>query len=433
MHLFDHSFLNQELCLMSQPLLIGVIIRYFASDSKVSLSDARNAALGICLTLVLYSVVRHQYFLFTNRALLRVRTALSVLLFEKILKIKRTATETSVGQILNVMSNDINCFDDVCWIFSFLVIAPIELIIVYLILWTYIGYSCLMGLLIVFCILLFQIGTIRFLAKYRLATVKLTDSRVKLMSEIINAIKVIKMYAWESSFAAKISNIRSQEIKQLKKSMYIKVPTFTIAETATKILVFVTIVSVLFFGFELNSEITFVTVALFNVIRIPVTFHLPLGIGYITELFVACKRIRKILLIEEKTNYTNEYLTLKSGEVNLNNFCCRWSKVCEKMSLSDVSLHIQPGELVIVIGPVGSGKTCLLLSLLNEVEKVSGKCEVSGKVAYASQEAWCFSGSIKENIVFGRDFDQRKYSDTVDVCCLSKDLKKFAFGDETLI
>ncbi|RWS22774.1 putative multidrug resistance-associated protein lethal(2)03659-like protein, partial [Leptotrombidium deliense] len=103
------------------------------------------------------------------------------------------------------------------------------------------------------------------------------------------------------------------------------------------------------------------------------------------------------------------------------------------LALKDINLRIEPGELIIIVGPVGSGKTCLLMALLNEVEKVSGNCMITGKTSYTPQEAWCFNGSVKSNIIFGRGMQQNKYDQVIDVCCLPKDLESFAFGDETLI
>ncbi|RWS23642.1 multidrug resistance-associated protein 4-like protein, partial [Leptotrombidium deliense] len=124
-----------------------------------------------------------------------------------ILKIRQTS-DTSTGQIVNVFTNDLNRIDYLFWYFWYLFIAPIELIVVYVLLWQYVGYSCTTGLGFILVVVVFQFASAKYINKYRFATAKLTDSRVKLMSEILNAMKVIKMYAWENSFAEKISKIR---------------------------------------------------------------------------------------------------------------------------------------------------------------------------------------------------------------------------------
>lgn len=94
---------------------------------------------------------------------------------------------------------------------------------------------------------------------------------------------------------------------------------------------------------------------------------------------------------------------------------------------------MEPGQLVIVIGSVGSGKTCLLYLLLREIEHVSGSCTLSGSTSYAPQEAWCFGGSIKDNILMGSLFNELMYEEVIEVCGLRRDLQLFPDGDQTYV
>ncbi|RWS23251.1 multidrug resistance-associated protein 4-like protein [Leptotrombidium deliense] len=347
---------------------------------------------------------------------------------------KRSTEGTSIGQILNVLTNDLNRFDDIFWMFWYIVIAPFEIFVVYVIIWNYVGYPCATGLIFVFLFIAGQSVFAKFTNKFRLSTTKITDSRIKLMSEIINAMKVIKMYAWEHSFAERIATVRLNEIKQLKKSMAIRLIVYIVSELVSKILVFATILSILFFGFKLNAEITFVIITLFNVIRFPIGFFLPMGIGYIAEILVTLRRVNEILILEEQSCAISDGSPVEiKGEIKFKSFSGKWTNTSEHCSLKSVTANIKSGELVFVIGPVGSGKTCLLMAILHEIEKVSGDCVVSGCISYSPQEAWCFNGSVKQNIIFGRNFDKNKYDNVIDVCGLVKDFKLFSFGDETLI
>ncbi|RWS26186.1 putative multidrug resistance-associated: lethal 03659-like isoform x5 protein, partial [Leptotrombidium deliense] len=106
---------------------------------------------------------------------------------------------------------------------------------------------------------------------------------------------------------------------------------------------------------------------------------------------------------------------------------------CKLLSLKEITFHVESGELIIVVGGVGSGKTCLLMAILNEIFHVSGIRIVNGRISYTPQEAWCFNGSVKNNIVFGRDFKQSKYDSVIDICALQKDFQSFVYGDDTLI
>ena len=94
---------------------------------------------------------------------------------------------------------------------------------------------------------------------------------------------------------------------------------------------------------------------------------------------------------------------------------------------------MNPGELVVVIGTVGSGKTCLLHAVLNEIETTSGEVNLSGSTSYAPQESWCFTGSIRDNILLGSAFDQDRYQAVIKVCGLERDMTLFPNGDSTFV
>ncbi|XP_067135105.1 ATP-binding cassette sub-family C member 4-like [Centruroides vittatus] len=102
-------------------------------------------------------------------------------------------------------------------------------------------------------------------------------------------------------------------------------------------------------------------------------------------------------------------------------------------TLNEISLNVQPGELLTVIGPVGSGKTSLLMSILGEIPISSGKVTVKGKIAYASQEAWVFNETIRENILFGEEYQEEKYKKVLHMTALEKDISLFPKGDLTIV
>lgn len=105
----------------------------------------------------------------------------------------------------------------------------------------------------------------------------------------------------------------------------------------------------------------------------------------------------------------------------------------QKESLKNVNIEVNPGELLVVIGSVGSGKTCLLYAILSEIERVSGSLSLNGVISYCPQESWCFGGSIRENILLGQKMDQKKYQSVIKACGLERDLSLFPCGDETFV
>lgn len=101
--------------------------------------------------------------------------------------------------------------------------------------------------------------------------------------------------------------------------------------------------------------------------------------------------------------------------------------------LKNVDFKCRQGELVVVVGAVGSSKTSLLQAILSELQIKEGHIAVNGRLAYAPQDAWIFGGSIRENILFDSEFDEIKYNEVLRVCALERDLSLFEDGDRTLI
>ena len=100
-----------------------------------------------------------------------------------------------------------------------------------------------------------------------------------------------------------------------------------------------------------------------------------------------------------------------------------------------MSIHlnlIRQGEMIAVMGTIGSGKTTLLLGLIGELENYSGRIDVRGQVAYISQKPWIFNASIKQNILFGSEYDEEKFDKIVLICSLKKDIEMLPFGKDTL-
>lgn len=256
------------------------------------------------------------------------------------------------------------------------------------------------------------------------------------MGEIIAAIKLIKVYCWEKPFSDVIRKIRKDEIQLMKWTSLLKGTNSALFFVACRIMLFATFMVHLYRGGDLTADTVFVTMSLFNAIRLPVTNQFPNAVGLGAESLVACKRIQKILLLPEKQENSRNQLSGDRGSVEVVNYSGKWNKGSPSDNLKKVSIEVKPKELVVVIGSVGSGKTCLLHALLNEIETTSGTCRLSGKVSYAPQESWCFMGTIRENITLGetdRAFDQRRYDDVIRVCSLDRDLQLFPEGDKTFV
>ncbi|KAL5467459.1 hypothetical protein EMCRGX_G031685 [Ephydatia muelleri] len=111
-----------------------------------------------------------------------------------------------------------------------------------------------------------------------------------------------------------------------------------------------------------------------------------------------------------------------------------WTDEGESEALIDICFQINTDvHLLGVVGPVGAGKSTLLQCLLGELKPLDGCVEVKGKLSYASQEPWIFSGSLRENVLFGSPFDKEWYNTVLEACGLEKDISHLPNGDLTAL
>ena len=121
---------------------------------------------------------------------------------------------------------------------------------------------------------------------------------------------------------------------------------------------------------------------------------------------------------------------VSKGQIIFKNFNGYWKKdQLVRPSLSDINLRIKPGQFVGITGKVGSGKSGLLGVILDEIPYFSGSIEKNGSISYVEQEPIIFSGTIKENILFGRAFQESLYNRILEMSCLDADLELYDHRD----
>lgn len=192
-----------------QPLLLGQLIQYFTPDSKVSTADAYLYAMGVSLCAIVLAVAHHPYFFGVQRIGMQMRVACCSLLYRKSLRLSNIALgQTTTGQIVNLMSNDVNRFDTAAIFLHYLWVGPCQAVPVLIILWYELGPSTLAGFVVLLLLVPVQSWMGRLFSKLRHKTAIHTDERVKVMNEIITGMRVIKMYCWEKPFGDLVSKLR---------------------------------------------------------------------------------------------------------------------------------------------------------------------------------------------------------------------------------
>lgn len=105
----------------------------------------------------------------------------------------------------------------------------------------------------------------------------------------------------------------------------------------------------------------------------------------------------------------------------------------KKPVLEDISINMSSGNFLAVVGQVGCGKSSLLLSVMQETDLKKGKAFINGSIAYVEQEPFIMSNTVKNNIMFGLEFDQERMDEAINYSFLTEDLKVMNNGLETMI
>ncbi|KAM3584831.1 uncharacterized protein V6R79_000382 [Siganus canaliculatus] len=422
-----------------QPLLLWKIIQYFENydpDDHRSLVMVYGYATAMSLSAFGLTVLQHLYYYHVQRTGMKIRVALCHMIYKKALRLNSESMgRTTTGQIVNLLSNDVNRFDEVTLNLHYLWVGPVQAVVIIAFLWCEIGPSCLAGVAIITLLVPVQTWFGKLFGKFRSKSMIFTDSRIRIMNEVVSGIRIIKMYTWEKPFSALITEVRRKEISHILKSSYLRGLNMASFFASNKIIVFVTFTIFAVLGNRITASSVFVTVSLYGTIKLTVTLFFPLAVEKLSETLVSVRRIKNFLLLEEveRRNAAAPLEEKKENCIEIETLTCYWDKSLDAPSLQNVSVTVKWHQLLTVIGPVGGGKSSLLSAILGELPHDTGTLKVKGRLTYAAQQPWVFPGTIRSNILFGKELNQQKYERVVRACALKKDLELLPDGDLTLI
>ncbi|KAF0506686.1 P-loop containing nucleoside triphosphate hydrolase protein [Gigaspora margarita] len=371
-------------------------------------------------------------------------------------------SKNKTGKITNLMAVDAQKISEFSAYIFYLYSYPIQIIISIWLLYSLLGLSALAGVLAIIITYPLQAYTNQMFQTIHKSLMAATDKRMGVINELLQAIRVIKFFAWEDQFRAKIMSARDNEIKEIKRRLMqwvYMICLWTSLPLIIMVAVFITYTKL--FGNELTAAVAFTALALFNNLRHALD-EMPSMLVYIIQAQVSNSRIEKFLKdpeIDRKCsiqNFNDPYIGFKSatfqwpdGEDSIDNSSVSVDLTMQtplnKFTLKNLNVSFPVNELSIICGPTGSGKTSLLMALLGEMECVDGRVflprmttESSNKlggapsgVAYVAQTAWLQNATIRDNILFGLPFDQETYAKVLRVCALDRDLEILEFGDQT--
>uniref|UniRef100_A0A4W6BU08 Multidrug resistance-associated protein 4 n=1 Tax=Lates calcarifer TaxID=8187 RepID=A0A4W6BU08_LATCA len=428
--------LVEEVIKVVQPVILGMMIQYFENynpNDKKALYETLGYAAALSICTIGLALLHHLYFYHVQRAGMKIRVAMCHMIYKKALCLSSSAMgKTTTGQIVNLLSNDVNNkFSQT----SFCVVGPLQAAVVVGLLWLEIGPSCLAGMVVLMFLMPVQTLFGRLFSKFRSKTAVLTDSRIRTMNEVVSGIRIIKMYAWEKPFAALVSEVRRKEISKIMSSSYLRGLNMASFFCASKIIVFITFTLYVLLGNTISASRVFVTVSLYTAVRLTVTLFFPSAIEKLFESRVSIRRIQEFLMLDEITKGSTALPQeeKKDASVEIQDLFCYWDKSLDAPSLQNISLTLNSNQLLAVIGPVGAGKSSLLSSILGELPTEKGVLKVKGQLTYAAQQPWVFPGTIRSNILFGKELNTQKYEKVIRACALKRDLELLPDGDLTLI
>jgi ABC-type multidrug transport system fused ATPase/permease subunit len=314
--------------------------------------------------------------------------------------------------------------------------APFQIILCMVSLYQLVGVSMLAGIGMMILMIPLNGVIARMMKKLQVTQMKNKDERTKLMTEILNNIKSIKLYAWNTAFMNKLSHIRNDlELNTLRKiGATSSVANFTWSSTPFLVSCSTFSVFVLVNDKPLTTDIVFPALTLFNLLTFPLSI-LPMVITSIIEASVAVRRLTDYFTAEELQSdaVTHEEPVTHIGDesVRIQDATFSWNRHQEGTVLENIDFSARKGELSCIVGRVGAGKSSFLQSLLGDLWKKQGEVIVRGRVAYVAQQSWVMNASVRENIVFGHRWDPHFYNLTVEACALLDDFKTLPDGDQT--
>nr|XP_020840773.1 ATP-binding cassette sub-family C member 11 isoform X2 [Phascolarctos cinereus] len=446
-------------------------------ENGADVSKSLSYSIGLCFALFFTECFKSFGFcacwIINQRTGTRLRTAACSLAFEKLMEY-RSLAHISVGEALSFFASDVNhLFEGACF-GPLLTLTLGTIIIASVSTYLTLGPTALLGITCYLLVFPLQGFLTKIIVRLCHQASEVSDKRIRITSEVLTCIKLIKMYSWEKPFSAIIKALRSKEQKLLEKFGFLQslnTAMFFAMPTVATVVMFLVHTAL---KLELTTSLAFTIVATLNVLKLSV-FFVPFSLKGLTNSHSAAWRLKNFFLRECPAFYVQELkgsaaLVLDNAtlswewndggicngavEMNGNGDCPdksavgpsqgknqptrRLSQLGERMTsigpvLHNISIVVPKGKILGVCGNTGSGKSCLLSAILGEMNLHAGSVGVNGSLAYVPQQAWIFSGTVRSNILMGEKYDQARYRQVIHSCSLKRDLEILPYGDMTEI
>ena len=273
----------------------------------------------VTLSQIVMSISLRHYFYKCYTCGLRIRTAVVIAIYKKslVLSLKERHAHGGPGEIANLVGIDAQRLQDLMTYLHAVWYSFFQIGLAMYFLWGQVGPSCLAGVVVIVFLIPITKSVAAWLGRIQKILMKARDERVALNNEILGAMKIIKLQAWEESFRTKLLTLRDHELYRLKRYFITSAISITMFSSAPLLVALATFAAYTMSGHTLDVAVALTALALFDIIRFPM-FMLPQIINRIVEAGISFERVREFLLCEEYSSI-GEGLLKEKGEVLMKN------------------------------------------------------------------------------------------------------------------
>ncbi|KAM9147081.1 ATP-binding cassette sub-family C member 8 isoform 6-T6 [Pangshura tecta] len=445
------------------------ILGVFFISSQEFLANAYVLAVLLFFALLLQRTILQASYYVAIETGINLRGAIQTKIYNKIMQLSTSNMsmgEMTAGQICNLVAIDTN---QLMWFFFLcpnLWAMPVQIIVGVLLLYYLLGISALIGAVVIIVLAPVQYFVATKLSQAQRSTLEYSNERLKKTNEMLRGIKLLKLYAWEHIFHSSVEETRQKEMTSLKAfALYTSISIFMNAAIPIAAVLTTFVVHAHLTGnADFSPSVAFASLSLFHILITPL-FLLSSVVRSTVKALVSVQKLSEFLSSEEIGEEHDKCSEPRSAEnhskyqVVITNGFFTWTPE-GSATLSNIDIQIPQGQLTMIVGQVGCGKSSLLLATLGEMQKTSGNVfwnssipdsetgeDVSpeketavdtevrkrGSVAYASQKPWLLNATVEENIIFESPFNKQRYKAVIDACSLQPDIDILPHGDQTQI
>ncbi|KAF0712889.1 hypothetical protein As57867_004601, partial [Aphanomyces stellatus] len=419
-----------------QPIAVKSMMQFLNNEPKTALGVTDGYVLAFILFLVsLVSVCIMDFAGFYGaHVAINFKSAVAYMVYQKTLALSGTAkAKFSSGEVVTMSSVDPERINMGFALGHWTLLSPMMLVAIYVMLGFELGFlSSFIGGLVMAGFIIVGFVSGQKVGLLRRDILQVQAERVKLTNEVLQGIRVVKLYAWEVAIQNQLHDIRQRELACLTKYHALRIANNVMLMIAPVVSLAFCLMIHVARGHSLDTTTAFTALAYINLTRQPCGVFSTSVVG-VTEALASCRRLSDYLNADEVEYLENEQEASQDVKVELSDADFSWENDTANLTLKNVNVKIVPNTLTVVVGTVGSGKSSLLSAILGDIHLLGGSRDVQARFSYVNQESWIQHATVKQNILFETDLDEEFYDQVISACQLSPDFTMLPKGDATEI